>query len=466
MNKLRRLWGQENPGKVDLIVFCVLVGVSFFLWNHPDIEETARHTQILLDDMTSGRFLDFYQDTMEGRLVYGYANAAHYHIVFYLLCALWDLPLYLLSQVITVSDFAFVLWTKGIGVGAWLCSGILLGKVARRIGAPSNWSNWMPYCFWLCPISFFTVLAMGQYDSLCLLFILWALLFYLDDNIPAFVLVMGAALVFKMFALFLLIPLLLLREKRLSRLVGYGILSSWLYLPGTLLFLGRSGDAGYFNSLIAERLFTVEAPFAGGTSLFLMGLAILYALTFAWRPDDVQMLKAAVPYLCMAVFGWLFVCVDWHPQWLILLMPFLLLIMARSSHALWWAVLQVVLTAAFFVLIAYRFPGQLEANLFDFGVLGRCAGLLLSAQPAVRTNAIYFSLVPYLERLAPVGFSASLVAFLLGSFPVGKKTLEEYLNHQETPCAPSLYTWGCFAISWGIFWLAPTLYGWMRSFGW
>ena len=42
---------------------------------------------------------------------YGFANAAHYHIGFYLLCAVWDLPVYLLGKLVPVSPFVFMLWT-------------------------------------------------------------------------------------------------------------------------------------------------------------------------------------------------------------------------------------------------------------------------------------------------------------------------------------------------------------------
>ena len=44
------------PGKLDVLAAAVLGLAAFFLWNHPDIVETAQHTRILLDDVFSGRF--------------------------------------------------------------------------------------------------------------------------------------------------------------------------------------------------------------------------------------------------------------------------------------------------------------------------------------------------------------------------------------------------------------------------
>ena len=256
------------PGRGDAAALAVLALAAFFLWNHPDIQETAQHVHILLDDLFSGQFFDFYEHTMQARQAYGFANAAHYHIGFYLLCAVWDLPVYLLGKLVTVSPFVFMLWTKALGVAAWACCGLLLQTIARRLGAGQAETAWTPYLFWLCPISFFTVLCMGQYDSLCLFFLLLGVRYFMDGRIWRFVLAMGAAMLFKMFAVFVFVPLLLLWEKRPLHICKYALASLWLYLPGSLLFWGRSGDAGFFNSLIAQRLFERTLPAVGAPSLF------------------------------------------------------------------------------------------------------------------------------------------------------------------------------------------------------
>ena len=44
------------PCKWDRLVVIFLAVAGFFLWNHPDIVETAQHTQILLKDIFSGNF--------------------------------------------------------------------------------------------------------------------------------------------------------------------------------------------------------------------------------------------------------------------------------------------------------------------------------------------------------------------------------------------------------------------------
>lgn len=454
------------PCKWDRLVVIFLAVAGFFLWNHPDIVETAQHTQILLKDIFSGNFFAFYQDTMDAKAVLGYANAAHYHILFYVLCAIWDLPLYLLSLVLPVSNFAFVLWTKAFGTLAWILCGFLLQKVASLLDISVKYLPWTGYGLWLCPIAFFTVLGMGQYDSLCLLFILGALYLYLQDKLLAFSLVMGMALVFKMFALFVFVPLLLLREKRLLRVLGYLVIGMWLYLPGTLLFAGRNGDASFFNSLIAQRLFAQVLPFVAQPSILLVALAALWFICWLWKPANQNSLHQKAIYVCLVTFSLLFLLVQWHPQWLILLTPFVLLTNWQSNQSQRWMLLHGISVAGFFLMTAYLFVGQIEANLFDFGIIGQWFGVTISGSAQQRTNTVYFDLIPYLAQLAPVAFSAPIIIGLFGKFPLKGKQLFDRLCPPAVG-APSIRLWlyGTFVVTFGAFWFIPSAFAWIKTLG-
>ena len=461
-----RLQSARMPGKLDVLAAAVLGLAAFFLWNHPDIVETAQHTRILLDDVFSGRFFSFYQDTMDAKATLGYANAAHYHILFYILCGIWDLPLYLLGKVIPVGDLAFTLWTKALGATAFVACGFVLRRLAEKMNAGREQAAWTPWFFWLCPVGFFSALCMGQYDSLCLLFLLLGLLFYLDNRMLPFVLTMGAALVFKMFAIFIFIPLLVLREKRILRIVGWLALGMWLYLPGSLLFAGRNGDAGFFNSLIAQRLFDIPLSAVGNPSLLLTALAGLYLVCWLWKPGSEESLRQKALYVCLAVFSLLFLLVQWHPQWIILLSPFLLLTTWQTKKQMPWLLLSGICFVGYFILTAYFFPGQIEGNMLDLGVLGQFTGLLVSGSEQPRTNTIYFNLVPYLAQLAPVAFAAPLLAGLVGKLPVKGLCLADRLDRRPAPVQPLwLWVYGLFAACWGCVWLVPSLFGWCKTLG-
>lgn len=290
------------PQKWEKALFALGLAAAYLLFAHPDILETARHAYILLRSTFDGQFFRFYENTLSRVYGYDYSNAAHYNIAVYVLYALWELPLYGLEKLTgaAFSDVTLALWCKAVGTAFWLGCGVLTGKLAKAYGCDADACAWAPFAFWLNPISFLTVAVMGQYDSLCLFFVLWALLAYRKGELWKFSLIMGAGLVCKFFPLFLLLPLLLLAEKRPLRVAGYMAASFWLYLPTALLFRGRTGDADFFNTLMADRLFAQCFP--GGVmdaSLFGMAMAVICVAAWLYTPATPP---SATTRFC--IWGW------------------------------------------------------------------------------------------------------------------------------------------------------------------
>lgn len=250
--KFRRLL-QGGPSRAEYLIFGGLTALFWLLFAHPDLVETARHGYILIRSTLDGNFLGFFEDTFQRTYGYVYTNAAHYNILMYVLYAVWQLPLYLLEQLFgfACSDLVLTLWCKAIGIGFYLGCGFVLRRLAQLAGCEPATSQWVPLLFWLNPISFFTTVIMGQYDSICLFFLLLSLVFYLQNRLTAFSLMMGVGMVFKFFPLFVLVPLLLLAEKRPLRLVwlhlvfcaGFFLVMAQLFpaaLEGNLLDFGLS----------------------------------------------------------------------------------------------------------------------------------------------------------------------------------------------------------------------------------
>lgn len=459
----------KGPTRMEYLLFGLGAAVCFLLFNHPDIMETARHAYILIQSTLDGDFLQFFENTLSRTYGFQYVNAAHYNIVMYILYALWELPLYLVERIggFVFDDVFLAMWCKAIGVGFYLGCGILVGKLAQRIGCDETACQWASLLFWLNPISFFNTLVMGQYDSICLFFVLWAMLLYFDKKYMAFSLVMGVGFVFKFFPLFVFIPMLLLVEKRVPQLLKYGTVSLWLYIPTTLLFAGRTGDAAFFNQLMTDRLFT--AVFPGGTadaSYFGLAMVLICVAAYLYRPQDAQTWYDVTVYGVMTVFSLLFIFVLWHPQWLILLVPFLILSALRQREKTTYAYLNVALCIGFFLLVAFIYPHSLEGNLFDWGVLHPLTGWFYSIVAEPRWNAFYLALIPYLDKIAPILFYGALFCGILFQFPLHGKSLGDRLAGE---CADRiqyrLTCWGTFVLAFGGFWFAPTLFSYLKTIG-
>ncbi len=463
---LRRVTG---PARAEYLLLAAGAVFCIFAFAHPDIVETARHGYILIRSSLDGNFFGFFEDVYSRVYGYGYTNAAHYNILLYLLYAVWELPLYLIERVggFVFTDLTLSLWCKWLGAGFYLGCGLMTGALARRLGCGEEGCRWVPFFFWLNPVSFFTVLVMGQYDSICLFFLLWALVYYLDGRMVPFSLVMGVGMVFKFFPVFLLLPLVLLAEKRILRAAGYAALSLWLYLPTALLFLGRTGDAGFFNQLMIERLFTQVFP--GGisdASLFLLLLALVCVAARLYQPADRDAQNRMAAYLGLVVFGLLFLLVYWHPQWLILLVPFTILTSLQLRDKTLFAAMEALWCAGFFVLIAALYSRQLEANLLDGGMIALASGFYFSRVEGARTVGFYFSLIPYLNELAPILFYGPILAGMVFKLPLGSGCLADRLcGPQRRPFCCRLACWGIFVVGFGAFWAGPVLFSWLKAMG-
>ena len=455
------------PTRREYTLFALLLAAAYLLFAHPDILETARHAYILLRSTFDGQFLEFYNNTLTRVYGYDYSNAAHYNIAVYLLYAVWELPLYGLEKLtgMAFSDVTLALWCKAIGVAAYLGCGFLMGKLAAAFGCEENACAWAPLAFWLNPIAFFTVGIMGQYDSLCLFFVLLALFLYKQKRLWAFSLVMGAGMVCKFFPLFLLLPLLLLVEKRPLRVLGYTAASFWLYLPTALLFHGRTGDASYFNGLMTDRLFAQQFPGGVmGASYIGIAMAVLCLVAWLYTPRDEDSFSAAVLYIGLAVFGVLFLFVLWHPQWLLLLVPFVVLTTLRQKSGAPLLLADAVLATGFILITLSMWPLALEGDMLDFGVLWYALGTPYSLAEG-RAVSFYLGLIPHLTQLIPVCFYGALLAELLFKLPLpGGKVLAERLAGPKA-AAQSLrnWVWGAFAVVLGGVWLLPVLFAYLKT---
>ena len=453
---------QTKPGfhKADLLLTVLLCALFYFITGHDDLLETSNHAWLLLECIEKGQFLDYYNVVMAHQNALYYVNNAHYNILCYLLYGLWQLPLYLIHRLggIAVGEIFRMFWCKAVGVAAFAASAVLLHKIALELGCSKKDAHFIPLYFVLEPIAFFAVLVMGQYDSLCLVFLLAAVLAWLQGRMWRFALLGGVALVFKFFPLLLILPLLVLAEKRPLRCAAYAAAGFWLYLPTALLFRGRTGDMSVFNDEVIQRIFAAQLP--GGIDdlpIYLILYACLLLGCYLYRPADKAAAHRLMPWLGLAVYGLLFVFVGWHPQWLLLLSPFVVLTTFAQKQRAPWLYLNIILFAGFWMSTCYNFPGQLEKNLFYWGALGGVLGTLLEGG---NSFSFFLNLIPYTAQLAAVAFAAPLLASILFKFPLQGTSLGDRLTGSEPLAkAPSarVMLFGGFAVCILGIWLGSVL---------
>lgn len=455
--------------RLHWVLFSVLAVAGYLLFVHPDVMETANHGYLLLEGLFKGRFLYFYEDVMAHQNDLYYLNNAHYNIVVYLLFALAELPVFLFQAIFGLVPNEAVLTFVGklVGAGFFVVCIRLVAVLAAELKTEEGARQWAPLFFALWPPAFFSVFVMGQYDTICLAALLGAFLYWLRGDKLKFTLLIGAGAACKFFPLLLFVPLLLLVEKRPLHILKYGALSLWLLLPTTLLFWGRTGDMGLFNSLMVDRLF--EARIAGMREIPVFA-ALYFVLCFAaclWRPAEEKMPRVGL-WMCLGVMGTLFLFVDWHPQWLVLLAPFVVLTTFLERRKEGWFWLDLLFGAGFVVFCALAYPGQLEGNLLDRGLVGLASGWVYAAVPNHNTVSFYYQLLPLVSKIPVVLMAGALAAQVLLKWPRGTESLGAGLQGEgSSPAAKQMpvFLWLGFMVPMGL-WLGPVLFAWLKAFGW
>ncbi|MFV0352834.1 MAG: glycosyltransferase 87 family protein [Oscillospiraceae bacterium] len=456
------------PMRWHWVAFAGIGLVAFLLFIHVDVAETANHSYLFLQSIFSGRFFHFYDDVVLHQNTLYYINNAHYNIIVYILFAIVELPVFIFNSIfnLPVNEYFLFFVGKLVGIGFFVACIRAVYLICRQLAFSVEDCSWCSLAFALCAPAFFSSFIMGQYDTLCLFFTLMGILCWMQKRPVGFALWFGLAATCKFFALFLFIPLLLLYEKRLLHIIKQGLICLWLLVPTTLLFYRRGGDMGLFNKLMAERLFKYVMPGAGEPALFLLGFFILCAVAYLWRPGEDTMQKAGL-WLCLTVYALLFIFVYWHPQWIILVTPFIIITTFTEKNRLPWMFINGLFSAGFFIFTFYAYPYQLEGNLLNWGIVGLSSGLATSSIITYMSVSLYFDMIPYLYALFPVLFTGGLAANVILKLPLRKGSPAQQLSAgARTPAGKNMgfVLWAGFAAAMAV-WAAPTAFTWLKCFG-
>ena len=462
MHNDKKLQPQCGLKNYDKILIFAAFAAGFFLFSHPDLWETANHGYVFLESLFSGKVLHFYEICARHENTYYYLNSANYNIVIYIIFGLWELPVFVFNKIfhLRLNERFLIYWAKCVSVGFFVGCGILVKKICLKLNLSENTATAGMFLFIFNPIAFFSPMAMGQYDSICLFFSLLAMMFYLDGNMAKTCFVAGIGAVCKFFPLLIFIPLILLREKKILNILKYVLLCLWLYIPTSLLFHGRTGNASAFTSMMIDRLFQANISLGiGEVSIFLLCYCFLVFVRFICNLRDKREFNYTAVYLSMAVFRLLFLTIGWHPQWLILLVPFMVISALLQENKTYWFYLDILLSFGFFILCFVRFPNRCSGSLFNGGILSWLTGF----NTALRTNYKYLNyfigLVPHLPEIARVVFAAVLVLNIILKFPIGGKSISDRLSQNAEFDNFNLKQrcYRVFVLGFGLCWFLPAL---------
>lgn len=345
------------------IIVRILISLSTF---HPDMRTFQFGGQIIAE----GNILSIYdyltylptEDPITKMVVFNYPPAIYlWHGLFnFIISKIFGLTLINQFLIETVSDFGnwqFNVHLLLVKVPYFLFD-ILLGICLLHF-FKSEKEKLIAFALWIFnPVNLYATYMMGQFDILPTFFTILSLVLASRHklNLAAVALGMGAA--FKIYPLFLLIPLSLQGKNWLEKikLLALGV------APYILLILPYLGSSGFrTTALVANQTFKslyAEIPISGGERLLIFPLLLLlFYLVFYYILSPIEALWQR--YLIVLLLFFTFT--HSHPQWFLWVTPFLILdlIFSKSKN------LPLVLLLLFsFIGLLFFFDPSLTITLF------------------------------------------------------------------------------------------------------
>lgn len=321
---------------LDWGIFVVLVTLIYCTMLFDDLIITYSHGLCFLDCLFEGNLKNFYEyakvNSWEGW-------AAYYYISVYIIFAIWNLPIWLISKIADVDIYSStcLLWAKGMNIFFVVLICFFINKIIKEFEIEEDKQNSIFFFFLSSLNLILPTFAMSQYDIICCFFLLWGFYEYCKQPTISYksLLIFAIAVTMKIFALFVVIPLILLKEKRILYICKNMIITlSGLFfciLPYREVFASGSTQSG-FNSMWRDRLFSVTLP-GGNTDI--PCFVVLYALICIWAYYKTCTNKTEeymnANWIILAVLFDIFIFVWCHPQWIVLLTPFLTILVALNG---------------------------------------------------------------------------------------------------------------------------------------
>lgn len=353
----------------------VIVGVLFFsqLW---DLSHTVTSSFAYLN----GHLIDFYEYNKEK------VGGNDYLATVYIIFAIWMLPLHLLgisssgnlSPGIEISSIELI-WAKLALLTAFGLSVLVFQKISKIVfmnQATKVHATTIAYAS--SPFAFFAIGIFNQYDIFGVLFTLLGLLALLRGKTAQFSLFIGIAFTFKFFVGVIALPLLLYFVPRWKARIKYGFVMSLIPLLSTLPYLSSEAFRNGALDILGK-----ESSF-GPVAVFVV---VLYCGLLIWADRSDKRLEnrnKALVLLPLASYALLFNSVSWHPQWLVVITPFLALAIGYIRNALVFVFAETTAFVAFIWFVVNVYKGNVDGEMVMRGPLSE-----LFESPLFSMSALY-----------------------------------------------------------------------------
>lgn len=351
--KAMKFWSGNDLCRLDWILSLLILAGLFVTCVYGDIRLTGNRSFLMYH-----HFTDFYEASYEQSGGY-WANYLPSTFIAY---AIWNLPLYLAGHVpeaILTNSFVNNMWYKLLPVIIYFVTAHLIYKTGKEMGFGEKKSLLCKFAFLVFPMGVFSQFIFSQYDIFTVFFMVLGLYLFLRGRMWQFALAFGVAATFKYQAVLYFAVLLLLKEKKIRNLIRYAVI---MMIPLAVEILPNWSSPAFQRCVFGfGALESVQKSFTLGffSGINLMAAVAAFVLVWAYQKkvEEEETLASWAVFFCVAVSFALFGFSSWNPQWVLLMVPFLVLNIFMNENGN----LMLMLTSVF-MLGLYIFCSQSMIN--------------------------------------------------------------------------------------------------------
>lgn len=338
----------QIQGREVEFICLAAAGLLIFMSNaYMDFYATMRHGMTFWTALFDGHPLQFYQYCDQGQAGYSWGgdlglykgtSLAAYDFTLYAIFAVWNFPLWLIerfSDINVQEHFWGIIWGKTMILAALLLTARKLKELYRQLaGEHAQGENYLILVYLSSPFLLYYTVSSGNYDILNVLMILCGFSVYLKHERGKFVLFFALSFSMKYFGLIVFIPLLLLREKRVGRIIGDSLCCISISVAEKLLFQGSvQHSAGQLSAGISGTMTAAEVNLGGtgAISLFLMFYIMLAIFCYWWNGQDPAKEQRIAVWVCLVCWILFFQMASVNVYWSVLLVPFMSLVLVIET---------------------------------------------------------------------------------------------------------------------------------------
>ena len=348
MNIRKKLQAELNnmqpPKRREYILFFILFLIPFASMMYGDMKAFTHYEVNFWGSIFEGGGLKNFYEYGNNMLAYykehniGGAYELIYDFPVYIMLGIWGAPLWLICKITGIEETSCMwtmLYAKSIYIVALILTAYLIFLICKNIKISETNAKWESFLFLTSALVFVEIGIVGQLDVLAFPFLLLGIYYYQKRDYKRFILFFSFAVSFKLFPLFIFIPLLLLYEKNVIKIVFNSFLALLFTIVVGIGFPTNTAAASIKSEIrnhFLEAFLGNKLPLYNGVVpliIVLFGFICVYCyLTNVENQEDYNYYTIVIPLIVMFVILTSF---DSNPYWFIYLSPFLAMLMVYNS---------------------------------------------------------------------------------------------------------------------------------------